>query len=106
LRDVPPAIEWQPLPAIPLRANFDRSTRTCSASGKKSACVTSTDGIDGIDGVALHGAVVDKVDIIGSAWVPPATAGSTTKPRAKLLTDIDQLCNEASHLRNGTYQDL
>jgi hypothetical protein len=94
--------DWSTPLQNPYGTDFKPNTRTFSASGKKSACVTCTGDLNGF--ITLRGAVVDEVAAIGSAWVVAESSqlDEETGVTSRFLTEIDQFCNEASHL---DYQD-
>jgi hypothetical protein len=98
---------WAPDWSVPIQrpyAYFSPNSSPFSASNNKSAIVTCTDDLNGV--IILRGATVDEVAVIGSAWVPLVESSRTREEhRSKFLADIDQFCDEASHMGNGTYPD-
>jgi hypothetical protein len=97
---------WVPNWSAPLQTpygdNFTADTPTFSASAKISACVTSTEDTTGF--ITVRGAVVDEVAVIGRPW-GPGDSHLSEEYTSQFLTEIDQLCNEASHLHNEIFQD-
>ena len=99
IEKLPPWVpDWSAPLQSPYGTDFTPNTRTFSASGTKSACITCTDGLN--EFITLRGAVVDEVAAIGSTWVVAESSqvDEETGVSSQFLTEIDQLCDEALHL--------
>jgi hypothetical protein len=90
--------DWSAPLQTPYGTDFAPNTRTFTASGKISACVTCTDGLNGF--ITLRGVVVDEVAAIGSTWVKAESSqfDDETGVTSRFLTEIDQLCDESLRL--------
>ncbi|PMD19512.1 HET-domain-containing protein [Hyaloscypha hepaticicola] len=87
--------DWSAPLQNPYGTDFAPNTRTFSASGKRSACVTCPDDLNGF--ITLRGVAVDEVAAIGSTWVQAGTnqLDEETGVTSRFLAEIDQLCDEA-----------
>jgi hypothetical protein len=97
---------WVPDWCASIRAPFGTSfllDTPFSASGKRLVYIDHIDDNDKV--IALQGVRVDEVDAIGTAWMPLLEDSFNFAAVGQLLTEIDQFCNEALNLSNGTYQD-
>jgi Heterokaryon incompatibility protein (HET) len=98
------APDWSADIKTPYGDKFSESSRPFAASGTTTAHIDHTEKIEGSNRfITLHGAFVDKVDVIGSEWVKPPDEDFNVAAAYRFIQEINLLCDEVS--TNGTRQD-